>query len=153
MVVADKLDEHSAYNHLNYWSPLACLVDEQETEENSHPPQIERIAAMSTTAPSCPQNKIAAKWERNFSNHQTGIMDMGATSGLGEHRPTLHQSIQDPRQIKDQSNPKDAPEAKTTGRGKRNECSPRTALHTRQHPQNGQCRLHGSIQQTQGHHL
>jgi hypothetical protein len=36
---------------------------------------------ISTTAPSCPQNKIAAKWAQKFSNRQTGIMDMGATSG------------------------------------------------------------------------
>jgi hypothetical protein len=38
MVVADKLDHHPAYNHSNYWSPLACLVNEQEMEENSQPP-------------------------------------------------------------------------------------------------------------------
>jgi hypothetical protein len=72
MVVAAKLDHHPAYNHLNYWSPLACLVDEQETEENSHPPQIERIAAMSTAAPSCPQKKIAAKWAQKKSNVEQG---------------------------------------------------------------------------------
>jgi hypothetical protein len=60
MVVADKLDQDPTYNHSNYWSPLACLVNEQETEENSHLPQIEKIAAMSTIVPSCPQNKIVA---------------------------------------------------------------------------------------------
>jgi hypothetical protein len=69
MVLENKLDQHPSYNHLNYWSPLACIVDEQEIEENSPPPQIERIAAMSTTAPSCPQYKIATKWARQISNH------------------------------------------------------------------------------------
>jgi hypothetical protein len=57
-------------------------------------------------------------------------MDTGATLGaaakwdIKEYRPTLHQSIHAPRQVKDQSNPKDAPEAQTIGRGKRNEHSP-----------------------------
>jgi hypothetical protein len=81
MVVAAILDHHSAYIHSNYWSPLACLVDEQEMEENSHTPYIERIAVMSTTASPCPQKKIAAKWAQKITNCQTGIMNTGATSG------------------------------------------------------------------------
>jgi hypothetical protein len=45
------------------------------------PPYIEIIAALSTTASPCPQIMIAAKWAQKLSNLQTGIMDMGATSG------------------------------------------------------------------------
>ncbi len=65
---------------------------------------------------------------------------------LKEHRPAIHKSIHAPRQVQDQSNPQDATEAQITRRGKRDECSPRTALNTYQHPQNGQCRLHCGIQ-------
>jgi hypothetical protein len=56
-------------------------------EENSHiPPQIERIAAMSTTAPLCPQNKLATKWAHKIPNCQTGIIDTDATSGAAAKR-------------------------------------------------------------------
>jgi hypothetical protein len=36
---------------------------------------------ISITAPSCPQNKIVIKWAQKISNHQTEIIDTGATSG------------------------------------------------------------------------
>ena len=35
-LVTDKLVNTSATQHNNYWSPLACLVDEQEENDDDH---------------------------------------------------------------------------------------------------------------------
>jgi hypothetical protein len=35
-LVADKLEHTLAISHNNYWSPLACLVEEQEENEDDH---------------------------------------------------------------------------------------------------------------------
>ena len=35
-LVADKLENTSATQHKNYWSPLACLVKEQEENDDDH---------------------------------------------------------------------------------------------------------------------
>jgi hypothetical protein len=154
MVVADKLDQHSAYNHSVYWSLLACLVDERKRKRISTPTPNRKNCSNVKDCTFLPtkqdSHKVGPKIiqpSNRDHGHGRNIRCRSQTEhqSLGEYRPTLNQSIHAPRQVKDQSNPKDAPEAQTTGRGKRFECSPWTALHTRQHPQNGQYRLHCGI--------
>ena len=83
MILADNLVKTSANNKLNYWSPLACLVEEQEEEDDDEPPNAEHMCAV-TTDDSKPKakNKIAEKWKRKIENRH-GILDTGCTSGAG----------------------------------------------------------------------
>ena len=77
----------------NYWSPLACLVEEQEEpiSEESHT-NIER--AMSAIGPGSPTNKVSAHWARKLHNRKLrrfAFLDSGATSGAApaEDEPDL----------------------------------------------------------------
>jgi len=67
-------------NHYNYWSPLACQVEEQEEPETP----THKKENLSVILPG-PSNKIAAHWARKITNRKarTGILDTGATSGAG----------------------------------------------------------------------
>ncbi len=67
-------------NHYNYWSPLACQVEEQEEPETP----THKKENLSVILPG-PSNKIAAHWARKIANRKarTGILDTGATSGAG----------------------------------------------------------------------
>ena len=44
---ADKLENPSATQHNNYWSPLACLVKEQEEIDDDHP-HVDHLLAIVT---------------------------------------------------------------------------------------------------------
>jgi hypothetical protein len=66
----------------NYWSPLSCLVEEQEDEEVEHTSANHLLSAVTDFQPSKLQNKIPAKWKRNIRN-RSGILDTGYTSGAG----------------------------------------------------------------------
>ena len=57
-LVADKLENTSATLSNNYWSPLACLVKEQEEKDDDHL-QVDHLLSI-TTAMSKPtvKNKI-----------------------------------------------------------------------------------------------
>jgi hypothetical protein len=81
--IAAKLVKKPATNHYNYWSPLACQVDEQENTENPTPKK-EKLLLLQTDTGPC--NKIAAHWARKIANRKmrTGILNTGATSGLGQ---------------------------------------------------------------------
>jgi hypothetical protein len=74
-------------NHYNYWSPLACQVDEQENTENPTPKK-EKLSSIQTDTGPC--NKIAAHWACKIANRKmrTGILDTGATSGMGQLEDT-----------------------------------------------------------------
>ena len=78
--IADKLVTTPAINHYNYWSPLACQVEEQEEPETP----THKKENLSVILPG-PSNKIAAHWARKIANRKarTGILDTGATSGAG----------------------------------------------------------------------
>jgi len=76
----------SAATHTNnYWSPLACLVEEHE-EESPEPEETNTSVdwAMNATTDIGPTNKVAAHWARKIKNRtlrKMGILDTGATSG------------------------------------------------------------------------
>jgi hypothetical protein len=74
---------HNAQLHLsNYWSLLACLVNEQEDQAQEHPTKEEM--AMLAIADGQPTNKIAAQWVRKLANRKAcrfAFLDLGATSG------------------------------------------------------------------------
>ena len=78
--IAAKIVAKPATNHYNYWSPLACQVDEQEKPEiSTH--EKEKLSTISTGS----RNKIAVHWAHKIANQkaQTGLLDKGATSGAG----------------------------------------------------------------------
>ncbi len=91
-LVADKLENTPAITNINYWSPLACLVEEQEDNEDDHllsmrteigHLNVDHFLSISTdiSKPTV-KNKIAEKWKRKIAN-RTGILDTGCTSGAG----------------------------------------------------------------------
>ena len=81
-LVADKLENTPAISHINYWSPLACLVKEQE-EENDDQPHVNHLLSITSDLPKpTVKNKIVEKWKRKIAN-RSGILDMGCTSGAG----------------------------------------------------------------------
>jgi hypothetical protein len=81
-------------NLSNYWSPLSCLVEAQEENENKEeqeekPTNVEII--LSAQAGNSNLNKVAAHWARKIANRKTrktGILDSGATSGAGPEEDT-----------------------------------------------------------------
>ena len=80
-MVAAKLVNNTA--HSNYWSPLTCLVNEQEEIgiKDNHT-NIARV--MSVVTDTRPGNKVAAHWACKIENRRmqkSGILDSGATSG------------------------------------------------------------------------
>ncbi len=81
-LVADNLVKSPANKNNNYWSPLSCLVKEQEDNNNNveHTNAKHLLSAVTDFQPSKLQNKIAAKWKRKIRN-QSGILDTGCTLG------------------------------------------------------------------------
>ncbi len=87
-LVAGNLVKTSANKNRNYWSPLSCLVKEQEDNEDeddgTHMTNqllaIKAIPQNQTT-----KNKITEKWKRKVAN-QSGILDTGCTSGASAEK-------------------------------------------------------------------
>ncbi len=74
----------------NYWSPLACLVKEQE--ESSSESTINVEMAMSAIAKGIPSNKVAAHWAQKLQNRKSSrfaFLDFGATSGAAPEEDAL----------------------------------------------------------------
>jgi hypothetical protein len=68
----------------NYWSPLACLVKEQEELLEPEETNTSVDWAMNATTDIGPTNKVAAHWARKINNRtlrKMVILDTGATSG------------------------------------------------------------------------
>jgi hypothetical protein len=68
----------------NYWSPLACLVEEQEELVEPEETNTSVDWAVNATTDIGPTNKVAAHWARKINNRRLrkmGILDTGATSG------------------------------------------------------------------------
>ncbi len=81
-LVADNLVKNPANKDNNYWSPLSCLVKEQEDDDVEHTSAKHLLSAVTDFQPSKLQNKIAAKWKRKIRN-QSGILETGFTLGAG----------------------------------------------------------------------
>jgi len=67
---------------LNYWSPLTCLVEEQEEQISESQTNIEM--AMSAIGTGSPINKVVAHRARKLNNRKLrrfAFLDSGATSG------------------------------------------------------------------------
>jgi hypothetical protein len=87
-LVAGNFVKTSANKNRNYWSPLSCLVKEQEdnededdgTQTNNQLLAIKAILQNQTT-----KNKITTKWKQEVAN-QSGILDMGCTLGAGAEK-------------------------------------------------------------------
>jgi hypothetical protein len=76
----------------NYWSLLACPVEEQEEPISESHTNIEK--AMSAILTGNPPNKAAAHWARKLHNRKLrrfAFLDSGATSGAApaEDKPDL----------------------------------------------------------------
>jgi hypothetical protein len=88
-VEAAKIVNTPAKNFTNYWSPLSCLVEAQEEnddkeEQEDKPTNVEMM--LSAHAGDSKLNKVAAHWAQKIANRntrKTGILDSGATSGAG----------------------------------------------------------------------
>jgi hypothetical protein len=81
-LVADNLVKTPANKNNNYWSPLSCLVEEQEDNNVEHTSAKHLFSAVTDFQPSMLQNKIAANWKWKIKN-QSGILDTGCTLGAG----------------------------------------------------------------------
>ncbi len=66
----------------DYWSPLYCLVIEQEDEEVEHLGANHLLSVVSDLQSPKLQNKIAAKYKRKLKN-RSGILDTSCTLGAG----------------------------------------------------------------------
>jgi hypothetical protein len=82
-LVADNLVKIPADKNNNYWSPLSCLVKEQEDNNIEHTSAKHLLSAVTDFQPSKLQNKIAAKWKQKKRN-QSGTLDTGCTLGAGD---------------------------------------------------------------------
>ena len=81
-LVADKLVNTSATKDIDYWSLLACLVEEQEENDDDHL-HANHLLSITTDMSKPPvKNKITEKWKRKIAN-RLGILDTGYTSGAG----------------------------------------------------------------------
>jgi hypothetical protein len=84
-LVADSLVKNPTNKNNNYWSPLSCLVKEQEDKEVEHTSANHLLSAVTDFQLSKLQNKIAVKWKRKLKN-RSSILDTGCTLGVGaEH--------------------------------------------------------------------
>ncbi len=82
MLVADKLVKTSATTNNNHWSPLACLVKEQDEPDNNQK-KVEQTAILVPAKKS--KNKIKEKWKQKISN-RSGILDTGCSSRAGAEK-------------------------------------------------------------------
>jgi hypothetical protein len=81
-LVADKLVQTPANELSNYWSPLSCLVKEQEEEDDEQVVAEHLLSILADIMTSKVKNKITEKWKQKVAN-RSGILDMGCASGAG----------------------------------------------------------------------
>ncbi len=84
---AANLVKTTAKLQLNYWSPLACLVNAQEDNfiQNKDKSTIIKMA-LSAQVDYNPINKVAVHWAQKTANRiikKTGVLDLGGTCGAG----------------------------------------------------------------------
>jgi hypothetical protein len=80
-LVADHLVKNPAIKNSNHWSPLSCLVKEQEDKEVEHTSANHLLSTVTDFQPLKLQNKIAAKWKRKLKNQQD-TLNTGCTLGV-----------------------------------------------------------------------
>jgi hypothetical protein len=81
-IVADKLENTSATLNNNYWSQLACLVEEQEEKDDDQLQVDHILSIMTDMSKPTVKNKITEKLKHKIAN-RSGILDTGCTSGAG----------------------------------------------------------------------
>jgi hypothetical protein len=81
-LLADNLVKNPVNRNNNYWSPLSCLVKEQEDAVIEHTSARHLLSAVTDFQHSKLQNKIAAKWKWKIRN-LSGMLDTGCTLGTG----------------------------------------------------------------------
>jgi hypothetical protein len=91
-VAANLVTNNTKLHTSNYWSLLACLVEEQEELSSGSTTNVEM--AMSAIAKGIPSNKVAAHWAQKLQNRKSrrfAFLDSGATSraALEEDAPDL----------------------------------------------------------------
>jgi hypothetical protein len=87
-LVAGNLVKTSAKKNQNYWSPLSCLVEEQEDneDEDDGTQTTNQLLAIEVIPQNqMTKNKITKKWKQKVVN-QSGILDTGCTSGAGTEK-------------------------------------------------------------------
>jgi hypothetical protein len=67
-IVASKIAHNAQLSSSNYWSPLACLVNEQEDQAQKHHTKEEM--AMLTIADVQPTNRVTAHWAHKLANRK-----------------------------------------------------------------------------------
>jgi hypothetical protein len=87
ILVADNLVKSPANKRYNYWSPLSCLVEEQENEEVVQTIADHLLLIAMDNPKTTVKNKIAETWKRKLAN-RSGILDTGCTSGAGTEKDT-----------------------------------------------------------------
>jgi hypothetical protein len=86
-VAANLVTNNTKLHTLNYWSPLACLVKEQE--ESSSGSTTNADMAMLAIAKGIPSNKVAAHWAQKLQNRKSrrfAFLDSGAASGAAPEK-------------------------------------------------------------------
>jgi len=137
-LVADKLVITSATKHNNYWSPLACLVEEQEENDDDHL-HVDHLLSITTDMSNLPvKKKITEKWKRKIAN-RSGILDTGCTSGAGAEMDMeffhdtglpVQEGIHVTGHTENTGNKNHAPEAQSLSWCRRDEHSAKFALYT-----------------------
>jgi hypothetical protein len=134
-LVAGNFVKTSANKNRNYWSPLSCLVEEQEdNEDKDNETQMtnQLLAIKAIPQNQTTKNKITKKWKQKVAN-RSGILDMGCTSRAGAEKDVdcfydtgllsrkvfmlLDKSIHATGQIEDNGHKENATQAQSLGRG------------------------------------
>jgi hypothetical protein len=93
-VAANLVTNNTKLHTSNYWSPLACLVEEQEKSSSGRTTNVDM--AMLAIAKGIPSNKVVAHWAQKLQNRKSrrfAFLDSRATEPLPEqHRKRTHQT-------------------------------------------------------------
>ncbi len=87
-LVAGNFVKTSASKNRNHWSPLSCLVEEQEDnedEDDGTQTTNQLLAIKAIPQNQTTKNKITKKWTQKVAN-RSGILDTGCTLGAGTEK-------------------------------------------------------------------
>ena len=65
-LVADTLENTSATQHSNNWSPLACLVEEEDEKDDNHLHVDNLLSITTEMLKPTVKNKITVKWKQKI---------------------------------------------------------------------------------------
>jgi hypothetical protein len=89
-VAANLVTNNTKLHTSNYWSPLACLVKEQEESSSGSTTNVEM--AMLAIAKRIPPNKVVAHWAQKLQSRKSrrfSFLDSGANSGAAPEEDAL----------------------------------------------------------------